>query len=106
MASGSDGSHDAPLLVFYQCMDKEWLAWGGESAQEFARQGFAVIRVKSRHWNDLKTAQPLAFRTPYKAHETEQQMICTIVMRDITCPMIQKVVQQMRSGALSRDLRH
>ena len=44
MASGSHGSHDAPLLVFHQCMDKEWLAWGRESAQEFARQGFAVIR--------------------------------------------------------------
>ena len=32
-------------------------------------------------------------------------MICTIVMRDITCLMVQDVVQRMRSGALSADLR-
>ncbi len=99
----------APLLVFHQCMDKEWIelstAWGRDSAREFAKQGFAVIRVRSCHWRDLKTTSPDSFRNPRIAHETEQQMICTIVMRDITCPMIQNVVQQMRSGALPSDLR-
>ena len=39
------------------------------------------------------------------ATDTQQEMICTIVMRDITCLMVQDVVQRMRSGALSADLR-
>jgi hypothetical protein len=80
-------------------------AWGRDCAREFAKQGFAVIRVRSCHWRDLKTTSPDSFRNPRKAQETEQQMICTIVMRDITCPMIQNVVRQMRSGALPSDLR-
>ena len=106
MASASQCTDAVPLLVFHQCMDKEWASWGRESAREFANQGFAVIRVKSCSWMDLKTSSPMAFRNPYKAGETEQQMICTIVMRDITCPMIQNVVEQMRSGALPSDLRN
>ena len=96
---------DAPLLVFHQCTDPEWDAWGGDSAMDMACQGFAVLRVKSIPWRDLKILNPVAFRNPYIPHETEQQMVCTIVMRDITCPMIQNVVQKMRSGALSLDLR-
>ena len=96
---------DAPLLVFHQCMDKEWASWGRDSAREFAKQGFAVIRVKSCPWKDLKATSSEAFRNPYKKEQTEQQMICTIVMRDITCPMVQNVVQRMQSGALPSDLR-
>jgi hypothetical protein len=105
MASDSQFFDDAPLLVFHQCMDKEWASWGRDSAREFAKQGFAVIRVKSCHWKDLKATSSKAFRNPYKEEQTEQQMICTIVMRDITCPMVQNVVQRMQSGALSSDLR-
>ena len=96
---------EKPLIVFHQCMPAEWGTWGRESAREMAARGFAVIRVKSCHWRDLKSTDPDAFRRPYKATETQQEMICTIVMRDITCPMVQDVVQRMRSGALSADLR-
>ena len=94
-----------PLVVFHQCMDAEWDAWGRESALEFAEQGFAVIRVKSRPWQELKTEDPEAFRTPYIEDQNRQQMICTIVMRDITCPMILEVVQKMHSGELPMDMR-
>ena len=101
----SELADDAPLVAFHQCMDAEWGTWGRESALEFAKQGFAVIRVKSRHWKELKTDDPEAFRTPYIEDQNRQQMICTIVMRDITCPMILKVVQQMCSGELPMDMR-
>ena len=94
-----------PLVAFHQCMDAEWDTWGRESALEFAEQGFAVIRVKSRPWQELKTEDPESFRTPYIEAQNRQQMICTIVMRDITCPMILEVVQQMRSGELPMDMR-
>ena len=108
MVSGSkatDVTDDATLPVFHQCMDKEWIAWGRESARELAVQGFSVIRVKTVHWRELKTRNRDAFRNPYKAYQNEQQMICTIAMRDITCPMIQNVIEQMRSGVLPSDLR-
>jgi hypothetical protein len=105
MASDSQFTDDAPLLVFHQCMDKEWASWGRDSARESAKQGFAVVRVKSCHWKDLKATFSEAFRKPYKKEQTEQQMICTIVMRDITCPMVQDVVQRMHSGALPSDAR-
>ena len=88
-------------------MDKEWEegSWGRRSAQEFAALGFAVVRVPSIHWRDIKAKDPGAFRNPYVANETEQQMICTIVMRDTTGPLIKKVMQDMDSGVLSSDLR-
>ena len=106
MASDSQFTDDdAPLLVFHQCMDDEWATWGRDSAREFAQQGFIVIRVKSCHWKDLKATSSEAFRNPYKEEQTEQQMICTIVMRDITCPMVHNVVERMQSGALPSDLR-
>ena len=105
----SDSSQllDAPLLISHQCMPKEWKlgCWGRESAKEFARNGFAVLWVPSVLWRDLKTKDPQAFRHPYIPTEMEQQMICTIVMRDITCPLIQDIVQQMRRGTLPSDLR-
>ena len=106
-SSDSNQVLDAPLLVFHQCMQKEMApgGWGREAAKEFARNGFAVLIAPTVHWRDLKTTDPDAFRYPYIESETEQQMICTIVMRDITCPRIQDVVFQMRCGALPSDLR-
>jgi hypothetical protein len=97
MASSSRGGCDdeKPLIVFHQCMPTEWETWGRDSAREMAAQGFAVIWVKSCHWRDLKSTNPNAFRRPYKATDTQQEMICTIVMRDITCLMVQDVVQRM-----------
>ena len=94
------------MLVFHQCMEKEWKegAWGRDSARDFARKGFAVVRVKSEHWEDLKRTKPEAFRFPYIQKQTQQEMICSIVMRDITCPMIQNVVQQMRIEALPLNM--
>ena len=76
---------EAPMLVFHQCMEKEWKegAWGRESARDFARKGFAVVRVKSEHWTDLKKMKPQAFRSSYVEEQTCQEMICSIVMRDI-----------------------
>ena len=107
MASSSRDACDdeKPLLVFHQCMRKEWRRWGRDSAREMAAQGFAVIHVESCQWQVLKESDPNAFRNPYKANETQQQMICTIVMRDITCVMMQDVVQRMRDGVLPADLR-
>ena len=96
---------NAPLLVFHQCMDREWTSWGLDSARQFAKAGFAVIRVKSEGWRDLKEKQPNAFRTPYIKTQTEQQMICTIVMRDITCPLLLQVMTDMNDGTRSKDLR-
>ena len=75
-----------------------------DSAREFAKQGFVVIRVESCHWRDLKMANPKGLRNPYEADQTEQQTIRSIVMRDITCPLNMNVVQNMRSGALPPSL--
>ena len=86
-------------------MDEEWASWGRDSAREFARRGFAVIRVRSRFWKELKTSNPEFFRHPYKEEENSYQVIRTIVMKDITCPLIQQVVQQISCGTLSVDLR-
>ena len=107
MASSSgDVCDDKPLLVFHQCMPTEWKTWGRDSAREMADLGFAVIWVKSCHWRELKDTKPHAFLRPYKAEDTKQEMICTIVMRDITCLKVQDVVQRMREGLLPMDLRH
>ena len=78
----------SPIVVFHQCMDREWDTWGRESALEMARAGFAVIRVPTTHWSDHKNAQPLAFSRPLRPGVTEREMICAVMMRDVTLPLL------------------
>jgi hypothetical protein len=89
---------NAPLLVFHQCMDLEWLAWGRASAEAFAALGFGVVRVRTCPWRELKEADPVASRNPYKEEQAEQQMICTIMMRDVTVPTIAEIAEFLQSG--------
>ena len=79
---------EQPLLVFHQCMDKEWAAWGLDAAREMANAGFAVIRVPTFHWSQHKAQEPDAFANPLRAGVTEREMICKIMMRDVTLPCV------------------
>ncbi len=102
---------DAPVVVFHQCMDREWhgdpngsaefAGWGYTSALEFAELGFVVIRVRTEHWRDLYKREPNAFRNPYGS--MDQSMICTIMMRDTTLPFIGRMLEDIRQKRLSQD---
>ena len=64
-------------------MPTEWETWGRDSAiarEKLQLKGslLYVIWVKSCRWRDLKSTNPNAFRRPYKATDTQQEMICTI----------------------------
>jgi hypothetical protein len=93
------------MLVFHQCMDHEWIAWGHESAKELAAQGFGVIRVPTRRWRELKESDVHTFRNPLKENETNQEMICTIMVREVTVPPIDSVTETLRTGLLPSDMR-
>ena len=88
---------NATLLVFHQCMDKEWEAWGRDSARELARAGFAVIRVRTTHWSELKVISPESFRPPLRPGVSEREMACAVVMRDVTLPFIEHFIARMFS---------
>ena len=103
--SGTSTLDDAPLVVFHQCTEAEWKSWGIATANKMAAAGLVVVRVKTEPWQDLKKREAHAFRTPLTADQNEQQMICTIVMRDITCPFLLKVVEDMRNGTLPKNMR-
>jgi hypothetical protein len=94
----------APMVIFHQCMDTEWALWGHEGALGFAKLGFAVIRVRTENWRDLKARDVAAFRNPYNEQQTNQQMICAIMMRDVTAPIIEDITRKMKSGELPPDL--
>ena len=78
----------APMVVFHQCMDKEWLSWGRDSAKEMAARGFAVVRIKTTHYSELKVSKPESFARPLHNQVTEQMQACAVMMRDVTLPMI------------------
>ena len=103
--SGTSTLDDAPLVVFHQCTEAEWKSWGIATANKMAAAGLVVVRVKTEPWQDLKKREAHAFRTPLTADQNEQQMICTIVMRDITCPFLLKVVEDMGNGTLPKNMR-
>ena len=103
--SGTSTLDDAPLVVFHQCTEAEWKSWGIATANKMAAAGLVVVRVKTEPWQDLKKREANAFRTPLTADQNEQQMICTIVMRDITCPFLLKVVEDMGNGTLPKNMR-
>ena len=50
-------SLSAPMVVIHQCMDKEWVAWGRDSAKEMAARGLPLLinfdknRRQHRHLN-------------------------------------------------------
>jgi hypothetical protein len=98
-------SDDAPMLIFHQCMDAEWLTWGRKSAEDFAKLGVGVVRVRTSHWRDLKEGDPAAFENPCKEDQVKQQMICTIMMRDVTVPEIAEITESMQRGRLPADMR-
>ena len=79
---------EQPLLVFHQCMDKEWAAWGLDAAREMANAGFAVIRVPTVHWSRHKAQDPDAFANPLRAGVTEREMICKIMMQQSVLPCV------------------
>ena len=76
------------MVVFHQCMDKEWAAWGRDSAREMAAQGFSVVRVRTMHYADLRREKPEAFNKPLKPDSSDQAQACAVMMRDVTLPMI------------------
>ena len=68
MAWASTEDDSRALVIFHQCMQQEWEndGWGRQSADEFARAGCVVVRVKTEPWQDLKCRNPDAFRNPLK----------------------------------------
>jgi hypothetical protein len=99
---------DAPMVLFHQCMDREWEpgesvergGWGYESAMAFAALGFVVVRVRTAHWQELPKE---AFCRPYMSQD--QSMICAIMMRDRTLPFIENLLEQVKEGSMSSDPR-
>ena len=90
---------DRMMLVLHQTMDHEWHGknsgnsgdredWGRQSAMDMSNKGFTVLRIRTRHWREFKNAphELHRFRNPLKEWEVEQQMICTMNMRDLVAP--------------------
>ena len=59
------------MVLLHQCMDKEWKAWGKDSAEEFAKCGFTVVRVRTLPWRDLKAKDPFSSRLLFPSRYKE-----------------------------------
>ena len=90
---------DRSMIVLHQTMDHEWNGrtgasgadredWGRQSANDMAAKGFTVVRIRTKHWRDLKgdEFESHRFRNPLHSYEVEQQMICTMNFRDLVAP--------------------
>ena len=56
-----DNVDDACILILLQCRDREWFgdadgneAWALEAAQRCVDNGFAVLRVPTQNWAEVK----------------------------------------------------
>ena len=76
------------FVVFHQCMDREWAAWGRDSAREMAARGFCVVRVRTQHYTEMRLEKPDAFNAPLRPGLGDQPQACAVIMRDVTLPMI------------------
>ena len=86
------------ILVLIQCRDREWNgndefkeAWAREAAQRCLRQGFAVLRVPTENWIDLKRRRPELFTRLFDQKQDKQHVICSINYIYCLCPLLQKV---------------
>ena len=86
------------ILVLIQCRDREWNgndefkeAWAREAAQRCLRQGFAVLRVPTENWIDLKRRRPELFTRLFDQKQDKQHVICSINYIYYLCPLLQKV---------------
>ena len=81
------------MAIFHQTMDKEWTGndpWGRNMGQRLQTQGFTVFRIRTEHLRELKT-RPLSeyqFRDPLRDTDNEQQVICSINIRDYVVPIL------------------
>ena len=73
---------------------------------ELASRGFGRhTRAPTRRWKEFKECNLHAFRNPLFENQTNQQMICTIMMRDVTVPLVDRVTESLRTGCLPPDMR-
>ena len=94
------------VLVLIQCRDREWHgdnegneARAFEAAQLCLRAGFAVLRVRTQNWSDVKAEKPNWFQPLFQQEHSKQEVICSINYIHFLCPALKKVHGVLQSCA-------
>ena len=94
------------VLVLIQCRDREWHgdnegkeAWAFEAGQRCLDEGFAVLRVRTQNWSDVKKRHPNWFQPLFQQEHSKQEVICSINYIHFLCPVLKKVHGVLQSCA-------
>ena len=92
------------VLVLIQCRDREWHgdnegkeAWAFEAGQRCLDEGFAVLRVRTQNWSDVKKRHPNWFQPLFQQEHSKQEVICSINYIHFLCPALNKVHSVLQS---------
>ena len=104
------------LLVLLQCRKREWFgdhlgneAWAWEAAQRCLHAGFAVLRVATENWADVKQEHPEWFEPLFRENLCRQHVICSINFIHCLIPVLKEVhevLQQDEEDNVERCRRH
>ena len=89
---------NACIMVLIQCRDREWHgdsqgneAWARVAADKCLANGFAVLRVPTENWVDVKRKHPSWFDPVFKRSCDRQHVICSINYIYSLCPILEEV---------------
>ena len=92
------------IMVLLQCREREWYgdgegaeAWARDAAEKCVANGFAVLRVPTENWKDVKKKYPSWFTPVLKPTCNRQQIICSINYIHILCPILEDVADLLQT---------
>ena len=97
------------VIVLHQARAHEWRGtdnWAFRSTRKLVSQGFVVVRVDTPNWWNLKATHPSLFKENlFLEKQNCQQIICTLIMTELTIPLAGKLRELLREEAynLTKD---
>ena len=89
-----DSVDELCILILLQCRDREWFGDdnGNEAwARDAAENGFAVLRVRTQNWAEVKEQHPEWFKPLFRPEKGKQDVICTLNYIHVLCPLLAEI---------------
>jgi hypothetical protein len=86
------------MLVFYQCSHREWISWGRECAEDFAKDGFAIVRVNITERTTLEVKVHDVLQNQKHESNVNRESDVSSRMRAVAVPLVARVTQKLKEG--------
>ena len=90
--------NESCIVILIQCRDRDMWDdffcredWAWQTTKKCVGAGFAVLRVPTQNWADVKSEHTEWFEPLWKSQVDKQQVTCTINYIHVLCPMLQRL---------------